>query len=45
MATAAPTIPQLFTELDRFGKDRNFEKALKIAKKSELKARYYIIQV
>ncbi|XP_067036524.1 signal recognition particle subunit SRP72-like [Acropora muricata] len=33
MATAGPTIPQLFTELDRFGKDRNFEKALKIANK------------
>jgi len=34
MAASSPSIPQLFTELDRFGKDGNFEKAQKIANKS-----------
>ncbi|CAH3021478.1 unnamed protein product [Porites evermanni] len=33
MAASSPSIPQLFTELDRFGKDGNFEKAQKIANK------------
>lgn len=35
MAAPSPSIPQLFTELDRFGKDGNFEKAQKIANKSK----------
>lgn len=35
MAATSPSIPQLFTELERFGKDGNYEKAQKIANKSE----------
>ena len=43
MAATSPSIPQLFTELDRFAKDGNYAKAQKIANKS--KRRYLIILV
>ena len=35
MAATSPSIPQLFTELDRFAKDGNYAKAHKIANKSK----------
>lgn len=35
MAATSPSIPQLFTELDRFAKDGNYAKAQKIANKSK----------
>ena len=35
-ATSAVTVPQLFTELERAGKDGHFAKAQKIATKSKL---------
>lgn len=41
MAATSPSIPQLFTELDRFAKDGNYAKAQKIANKS--KRRHLII--
>lgn len=43
MAATSPSIPQLFTELDRFAKDGNYAKAQKIANKS--KRRHLIILV
>lgn len=43
MAATSPSIPQLFTELDRFAKDGNYAKAQKIANKS--KRKYLIILV
>ena len=43
MAATSPSIPQLFTELDRFAKDGNYAKAQKIANKSTRK--YFIILV
>lgn len=35
MAATSPSIPQLFTELERFAKDGNYAKAQKIASKSK----------
>ncbi|KAJ7392451.1 Signal recognition particle core component [Desmophyllum pertusum] len=35
MAATSPSIPQLFTELDRFAKDGNYAKAQKIANKKK----------
>lgn len=37
MAATSPSIPQLFTELDKFAKDGNYAKAQKIANKSKIK--------
>lgn len=37
MAATSPSIPQLFTELDKFAKDGNYVKAQKIANKSKTK--------
>lgn len=37
MAATSPSIPQLFTELDKFAKDGNYVKAQKIANKSKIK--------
>ena len=37
MAATSPSVPQLFTELDKFAKDGNYAKAQKIANKSKIK--------
>lgn len=36
MAATSPSVPQLFSELERLGKDGNYAKAQKIANKSKL---------